>query len=599
MSTLNPSAATAPEQTADRLHEAVLRTLANAVISVRPDGVITTFNAAAAAITGIAAQEIVGRTFAEVFLVIKDAEDFTQAVLDSVYGEPLVSQRVIEADFGNGPRALSMSVSRIAGGDDAGVAVVFDDISELRELQAREIALAQEVDAQHKELRQAYLNLEEQNRTLAEASRRTRLARLGGLGAAVVLLTLAGLYALSLRPDEPSREARATATASAEDAVLTVEPQQLTETVTMTGQLAPLREVDIISPVTGKVSVVHVPFGARVEKDGMLLELDVTEARVEHRDAQARHIKAQERFAEVENWDESVEVSRARRSLATAKLALEDSRRRLENTAFLFERGVIPESEHTAAQRDFTSRKLDLDASEQDFASVLQRGESEVRIAKLELENARVQLHELSESLRLSVFRAPVAGVVMRPRAGGGGGAMGRSGGGGRIAAGQAVSQGDRLMTIGDLDGISIVGRVDETDVVRISAGKVALITGDAFAGTVLEGVVEQVSTEATVSQRMLPYFDVKAIVPNLTPEETAAIRLGMSAVLDVVVRTEPEAILIPLAAVSMVNRKPFVRVLRGEEPVSVPVVAGEATISGVEILEGIDPGDRILLPGG
>jgi len=143
------------------------------------------------------------------------------------------------------------------------------------------------------------------------------------------------------------------------------------------------------------------------------------------------------------------------------------------------------------------------------------------------------------------------------------------------------------------------LSRVDETDVVRISVGKTALITGDAFTGTVLSGVVEQVSTEATLTQRSLPYFDVKAVVSGLTPEETAAIRLGMSAVLDVVVRTEPEAILIPLAAVSMVNRKPFVRVLRGEEPVSVPVVVGEATISGVEILEGIDPGDRILLPGG
>ncbi len=595
MTTLNPSNAMAPGHPTDRLHEAVLQTLANAVISLRSDGAITTFNAAAAAITGIAASEVIGRTFAEVFLVIEGAGDFTQTVLDSVYMGPLITHRVIEADFGNGPRSLSMSVSRIAGGDDAGVAVVFDDISELRELQAREIALAQEVDAQHKELRQAYLNLEEQNRTLAEASRRTRLARLGGLGAAVVLLTLASLYALSLRPDGPSREARAMV--SAGDAVLTVEPRQLTETVTMTGQLAPLREVDIVSPVEGKVSVVHVPFGERVEKDGALIELDVTEARVAHRDAQARHIKAQERFAEVENWDESAEVSRARRSLATARLALEDSRRRLENTAFLFERGVIPESEHTAAQRDFTSRKFELDASEQDFASVLQRGESEVRIAKLELENARVQLDEISESLRLSVFRAPVAGVVMRPSSGGG--AMGQSGGGGRIAVGQTVSQGARLMTIGDLDGISLMGRVDETDVVRISPGKTALITGDAFAGTVLRGVVEEVSTEATVTQRSLPYFDVKAIVPNLTPEEAAAIRLGMSAVLDVVVRTEPEAILIPLAAVSMVNREPFVRVLRGEEPVSVPVVAGEATINGVEILEGIDPGDRILLPGG
>jgi len=590
MATLNPSSATAPGHPADRLHEAVLQTLANAVISLRSDGVITTFNAAAAAITGIAAREVIGRTFAEVFLIIEDAEDFTQTVLDSVYTGPLISHRVIEADFGNGPRSLSMSVSRIADGDDAGIAVVFDDISELRELQAREIALAQEVDAQHRELRRAYLDLEEQNRALAEGSRRTRLARLGGLGAVVVLLTLAGLYVLGLRSDGPVRGARAAATVSAGDTVLTVEPRQLTETVTMTGQLAPLREVDITSPIEGKIAVVHAPFGARVEKDEVLLELDASEVRVEHRNAQARHIKAQERLVQVENWDEGVEVSRSRRALAMSRLGLEDGRRRLESTEFLFERGVIPESEHRAAQRDFTSRQLDLDASEQDFASILKRGESELRVAKLELENASAQLNELSEALRLSVLRAPVAGVVMHPVAGG----VGE-----RIAEGAAVSRGERLMRIGDLEGISVVGRVDETDVVQISVGKTALISGDAFAGTVLRGAVEQVSTEATETQRSLPYFDVRAVVSNLTPEERAAIRLGMSAVLDVIVRTEPEAILIPYAAVSMVDRKPFVRVLRGEEPLSVPVVVGEATISGVEILEGIDPGDRIMLPGG
>jgi len=590
MTTLNPSSATAPGHPADRLHEAVLQTLANAVISLRSDGVITTFNAAAAAITGIAAREVIGRTFAEVFLIIEDAEDFTQTVLDSVYTGPLISHRVIEADFGNGPRSLSMSVSRIADGDDAGIAVVFDDISELRELQAREIALAQEVDAQHRELRRAYLDLEEQNRALAEGSRRTRLARLGGLGAVVVLLTLAGLYVLGLRSDGPVRGARAAATVSAGDTVLTVEPRQLTETVTMTGQLAPLREVDITSPIEGKIAVVHAPFGARVEKDEVLLELDASEVRVEHRNAQARHIKAQERLVQVENWDEGVEVSRSRRALAMSRLGLEDGRRRLESTEFLLERGVIPESEHRAAQRDFTSRQLDLDASEQDFASILKRGESELRVAKLELENASAQLNELSEALRLSVLRAPVAGVVMHPVAGG----VGE-----RIAEGAAVSLGERLMRIGDLQGSSVVVLVDETGRAPIRFGKTAVMSGAAFAGTVLRGAVEQVSTEATETQRSLPYFDVRAVVSNLTPEESAAIRLGMSAVLDVIVRTEPEAILIPYAAVSMVDRKPFVRVLRGEEPVSVPVVVGEATISGVEILEGIDPGDRILLPGG
>ena len=583
------------ERGAQTLQEAVLRTLANAVVSLRPDGVVTTFNDAAEAITGLESQAVVGRTFAEVFLDMKDAEEFTQTVFDSVYEGPLVSQRVVEADFGSGPRSLSMSVSRItSSGDtdtdadaDAGVAVVFEDITELRELRA-------EVDSRHRELRQAYVSLEEQNRTLAEAGRQTRVARFGVVGAVAVLLTVVGVYVLSLRPDAPSRDAQAAAEPDAARA-LTVAASELVETVTMTGQLAPLREIDVTSPVTGKVATVHAQFGANVEKDDLLLELDVAETRVQHRDAEARLIKARERLAEVENWNDSVEVSRARRATVRARDGLDDSRRRLESTALLFEHGVIPDSEHIAAQREYTSRELDLEASEQDLESTLKRGESEVRLARLEFENAQVQLDELSEALRASELRAPVAGVVMRPTSSGG--FSGRQGNA-RIADGDEIKQGDRLMTIGDLDGVSLMGRVDETDVVKIAVGDEALISGDGFGGTVLRGEVEHVSTEAVVEQYALPYFLVKAVVPELTSAEREAVRLGMSAMLNVVVRREPAAIQIPLAAISMVNRAPFVRVLRGEEAVAVPVSVGETTARNAEIVDGLVAGDRILLPG-
>ena len=261
--TPSPSAATG-----GTLHQAILQTLGSAVISLRPNGVITTFNAAAEKITGLASADVVERTFAEAFFAMDDAGDFAQAILDTVYKGLPISQRVVEADFGKGVRILSMSVSRIAGEDEAnaGMAVVFEDISELRALRAKELALAQEVEAQHKELRQAYLRLEERNRTLAEANRQARIARVAGLGAVVVLLTLAGLYALDLRPQ--ARDDTATAAAAADPAdpeVLTVAPQALTRTIILTGQLAPRREVDVISPITGKIATVRVPYGARVE----------------------------------------------------------------------------------------------------------------------------------------------------------------------------------------------------------------------------------------------------------------------------------------------------------------------------------------------
>ncbi|MCY3793407.1 MAG: efflux RND transporter periplasmic adaptor subunit [Gammaproteobacteria bacterium] len=590
--TPSPSAATG-----GTLHQAILQTLGSAVISLRPNGVITTFNAAAEKITGLASADVVERTFAEAFFAMDDAGDFAQAILDTVYKGLPISQRVVEADFGKGVRILSMSVSRIAGEDEAnaGMAVVFEDISELRALRAKELALAQEVEAQHKELRQAYLRLEERNRTLAEANRQARIARVAGLGAVVVLLTLAGLYALDLRPQARGDTATEAAAGPADPEVLTVAPQALTRTIILTGQLAPRREVDVISPITGKIATVRVPYGARVEAGQVLVELDLTEVRIDHRDAQARHIKAAERLAEVENWTDGVEASRARRSVAKAKLDLEDSMTRLEETAFLLERGVVPSSEHAAAERAFTNRQLDLEAAEQDLASVIHKGAAEIRLAKLELENARARLDELTETLRLSVIEASVAGVVMRPPA-----AQGVPGGNrdGRLAGGDAVTRGERLMIIGDLEGLAVEGRIDEVDVVNVKAGSEVTVSGDAFPGKVLRGTLERVSSEATVVPRSPPFFEVTAVIPSLTPDQRAAVRIGMSAVLEVIVRREAEAVLVPLAAVALIDGQPTVRVVRDDGSVSVPVVVGETTVGHVEILEGIGPGDRILLAG-
>ena len=583
------------QSVATTLHEAVLQTLASAVISLRPDGVITTFNSVASEITGLEPDDVVGHTFAEVFLAIGNIEDFAQAVLDSVYTGPLIHQRVVEADFGNGRRSLSMSVSRITGGvdEDSGVAVVFEDITELQELQAKELALAREVDEQHRELRQAYLDLEEQNTNLEDANRQTRIARIAGYSSIVVLLTVIGLYVLDLRPYARDDYTKAPFIEERTDVLLTVQPQELTKTITVTGQLAPRREVDITSPINGKISAIHTPYGALAKKDQTLIELDVTEVRIQHRDAEASYIKALERSNDAENWGTGVDVSRAKRSVAKAKLDLEDSRKRLEETAFLLERGVIPSSEHDAAQRSFTGRQLDLEAAEQDLASVLKQGAAEARVAKLELENAKARLDEISATLSLSVLKAPVDGVVMRPPESNSAAAGNLDQ---RLAKGDAVTQGERLLIVGDVDGLAVQGRVDEVDVIDINIGDEVLVRGDAFPNTTLHGVLDHVSSEARVEPRSLPFFEVKAVIPQLTEEQRQVVRVGMSAVLEVIVRHETDAVLVPLNALALVEGQPTIRVMRNNQEETIPVVVGETTVDRAEIIEGIAVGDQIVV---
>ena len=584
---------------AGTIHEAILETLASAVISLEPGGRVITFNAAAGAITGLAPEAVIGLTFAEIFLAMEGAENFAQAVLDAVYHGPLVRQRVVTAEFPAGKRTLSMSVSHIkeTSSDNPGIAVVFDDITELRELRAKEIELSREVEAQNRELKAAYLRLETRHQDLEEGQKQLRPARIGAITGGILLLTALTLYGMSDRSDT-SPEPIGTLAFDPDDAtVYTVEPRSLSKSINITGRLAPRREVDITSPMNGTIAAVHAPFGARVESGQPLIELDVSEVRIEHRVAKAAHIKALEQFNESSNWSESVEVSRAKRSLTKAQIELENSRSKLEETVFLLERGVIPTSEHEAAKRSFQGRQLDMEAAEQDVATILAKGEAGGRVGRLELENAQARLEELEETLRLSVMRAPVTGVVMRAPATGqsGGGANKRD----RLGSGDAVTQGARLLMIGDLDGLSIVGRVDEIDVTRVQPGSPVSVRGEAFPGTVLQGKVERVSSQAIQESgfRTQPSYEIVAMVERLTEQERLALRIGMSAVMEVVVLEKPDALLVPIEAVVLADGQPMIRVASGEDFHPVTVTVGETTIDSIEITDGIAPGDRILVP--
>ena len=224
-----------------------------------------------------------------------------------------------------------------------GVLAVFDDITELRELREAELRLAKEVETQHAELRDAYRDLEETNRRLGTVSRRVAAAK---LGAAVVMLALfaaVGLYVWghrrrdrggSLRPPPPVAEGAPT--------VVVVEPAPIASTVSMIGRLAPRREVEVTSPISGKVARVHVRPGEGVVEGQRLVEMDVTEARIDHREVQVAYIKALDRVEELEGWSDHADVSRARRVLTKTRLALEARKTRLSETAFLLERGLIP-----------------------------------------------------------------------------------------------------------------------------------------------------------------------------------------------------------------------------------------------------------------
>ena len=595
---------------ADLIYRSVLDSVASGVVSLDSRGVITSFNAAAAEIVGVESEAVIGSSLPEIFAEREGADAFVDAILDAVYESSMV-QRVVEATFAGGTRTLSVVTRYLReerGGETVriGIVAVFTDISQLRELRESEVRLARELEAQHAELRDAYRDLEETNRRLGRAAKRMNAVRAFAALAVLALFVALGFYywdaGAPLAPPAPDVSASGAA-AAAGGTSLVVEPRPVASSIALVGRLAPLREVEITSPIKGRVAAVHVRPGDRVSEGQPLVDMDVAEAEIERGEARVARIKARDRVEALENWSDHADVSRARRAVSKSGIALEASKNRLEETGFLLERGIIPASEHEAAEREHRSRQLDLQSAEQDLRAVLAQGAAELEVARLELDNATARLQSIEETLDQASITAPAAGVIMRAgNRAAAGDAAGPAGTGDELKQGASVKQGELLLTIGDLQGLTIVGRVDEVDVVRLRPGQAATIAGEAFPGIELRGTLVRVSSQAVASADGLgvPLFEVAAAVESLTGEQRRALRLGMSATLEVVVYQKDDALLVPIDAVEVDGDSHRLRVrdrATGEVRF-VEVRTGVTTLDSVEIVDGIAAGDTVVRAG-
>ena len=586
----------------DSIYRMVCESMTCGVMLINGQGEIETFNAAAAALLGLDRKAVLRRSFAEVFVAEEAFEELNEAVLAAIYDGAVGHQRVanVTVDARTVPLAVDTAYLRGPAGERSsrrGVVAVFSDISELERLRAKEIELAVDLRAKHMELRAAYHSLEGRNRELGTLLRRVQAVRIVASVCMVVLIVGIGAWLWNEPPAAwfgAGQPQTRTAAGGGRLATVIVEPGRISSTITVASAIQPRREVAVTSPVEGQVETVHVKSGERVSAGQPLLDLDATQVRIQRRKAQAAHLRARARVETLADWSNSVEASRAKRAVTKARLALEAGNTRLAEAAFLVERGLAPAVTREAAEREQRTRRLDLESAEQDLDAVLAKGQEDEEVARLELANATAELERLDWILGNTAVVAPVEGVVLHLGTG-----TGRHDS--VLATGTPVESGQHLVTIGDMDGISAPGRVDEVEVRRIRPGHAVRIAGPAFPNVTLEGRIVHVSSRATRlrGQQRLPGFEISAVVDTLDDEQREAVRLGMSADMEIVVYENDQALVVPLRAVDLSAGGPRVRVrdeATGDERV-VEVTTGITTVDSVEIRSGLAHGDRVVVP--
>lgn len=168
-------------------------------------------------------------------------------------------------------------------------------------------------------------------------------------------------------------------------------------------------------------------------------------------------------------------------------------------------------------------------------------------------------------------------------------------------AVGTRVSAGTTILTVVDLTGPGLLAEVDETDVLLVTPGIKATVELDAAPGARYEATVRSIDLLPSASaQGGVSYRARLALGAGTFADGRAAPapRPGMSAVSHLLVRSANGVVVVPAASVFNADGRDQVWLVRNGKAERMPVTVGVAGTDLVQITEGVNEGDRVVVRG-
>lgn len=169
------------------------------------------------------------------------------------------------------------------------------------------------------------------------------------------------------------------------------------------------------------------------------------------------------------------------------------------------------------------------------------------------------------------------------------------------MVAGGRVTAGTPVLTIVDTGALGLLAEVDETDVLLVRPGLVADVELDAVTGASYDATVRSVDVLPTSSARGGVTYRVRLSLGagRFGEDEAApAPRPGMNAVVHLRVREAAHAVTVPASAVFSADGRDAVWLVRDGRADRAPVTVGVQGQDLVQILDGVQAGDRVVVRG-
>lgn len=353
-----------------------------------------------------------------------------------------------------------------------------------------------------------------------------------------------------------------------------VKLESIKDITKLTGTIEAEDDVKVTSKIPGRVDQVLKDVGDFVEKGESLIILETTELQNQLAQAEAALAMAQANLSANEDAVLPQQLEQVRAGLEQAEANYVNAKADYERMKALYEEEAISKQVFDGMTLKFQVAKTQYETAQEQFKLTKERLPKNIEALKAQVRQAESAVALIQTNMDNSIISSPVTGIISNKL----------------TNDGEVIAAGYPLLTVVNIDTVKVVIDVAEEEINKIKDGQEVDITVGAIGGEKIKGITTIVSP-ASNSTRL---FQVKISINN----EDHTLKPGMFAEVDVEKGIKENVIVLPKDAILLKKHGNVAFVVSDGKAVERMVKLGITNGSKVEIVEGINPGEKVVVKG-
>ena len=372
--------------------------------------------------------------------------------------------------------------------------------------------------------------------------------------------------------------------------VSTVVASNMRDESIFTGQVKPVKEVDVMGKFSGEINATYFSVGESVSQGDILFAFDETDMRhtVESLASQVKSAEAAVNSAKLNvniasGSQQESQLNQLKSSLNSTKLTYDNAKINYDNTKALYASGAVSKSEYDGMEQAYLQAKNAYDTVLQSYNLLTGKQLSEnTALAKNGLQQAiasrdalAVQYNNAKETLSDLNVSSPISGIIATKN----------------IQTGEIYNSSFPAYSVIDMDTILIPINVTDDLINGLTIGDEVYVTIQSLSGEEYTGMITEISP---IPNDMDFTYPVKVQVNNANHH----IKPGMFAEVRVVKNQVKDVIVVNRSHLELKEDIWYAYVVEEETAHIRQVKLGLDNGKEVEIIEGLKAGDLLIVSG-